>query len=168
MRIVTYEHKYVIPTSKMLVDYFKEMHPGEETGGQSLAKQMLNTLDANYKAIYLLLNDKNLPVGFIVCHLNDQYGMLKQQYLTVEYQYLKPESRNGMALAHQFDMLGRICEDYNCGTVSATYSSSKNIHNLEKLGANVRAVTTALSAEEVKEKHQKFKTRIERCSNKEK
>lgn len=164
MRIVKYDFKYVISVAKMLVDYFKELHPGEDTGGQALAEQMLNTCDYYDKAIYLLLNDNNRPVGFLICYLNDQYGMVPK-YLTVEYQYLKPEYRNGMALAHQFDMIGRICEDYNCGTVSATYTSSKNIHNLDKLGANVIALTTALSAEEVKEKHQKFKTRIDNVNN---
>lgn len=163
MRIVTYKHKYALSLADMLVAYFKELHPTEKTGTRDDAELMISTCLTNQQAIYLLLNDDNRPVGFIFCFLNDQYGMLKQQYLTVEYQYLKPGYRNGMALAHQFDMIGRICEDYKCGTVSATYTSSKNIHNLDKLGANVIAVTTALTAEEVKEKHQKFKTRIERC-----
>ena len=160
MRIVAYEDKYVLSLDRMLVDYFNEMHPDEVTSASAL--MMIQKCLSSNQSIYLLLNDDNLPVGFLICYLNDQYGMLKQQYLTVEYQYLKPGYRNGMALAHQFDMIGRICEDYNCGTVSATYTSSKNIHNLDKLGANVIALTTSLSAEEVKEKHQKFKTRIDR------
>ena len=162
MRIVVYEDKYVLSLAEMLSDYFKELHPNESTGTKWQARVMINDCLEYDKAIYLLLSDKNRPVGFMICYLNDQYGMI-DRYITVEYQYLKPGSRNGTAIAHQFDMIGRICEDYKCGTVNTTYTSSKNIHNLEKLGAHVIALTTFLSEEEVKEKHQKFKTRIDRC-----
>ena len=162
MRIVAYEDKYLLSLVDMLVDYFKELHPNDKTGGKIDAERMIYNCLNYDKAIYLLLSNKNRPVGFMICYLNDQYGMI-DSYLTVEYQYLKPGSRNGTAIAHQFDMIGRICEDYKCGTVNTTYTSSKNIHNLEKLGAHVIALTTFLSEEEVKEKHQKFKTRIERC-----
>jgi len=161
MRIVTYEDKYVLSLSRMLYDYFKEMHPTTFKGNLVVAENMITYSLRENKAIYLLLNDINLPVGFMICYLNDQYGMVNQ-YMTVEYQYLKPNYRNGTAIAHQFDMVGRICEDYGCGTVNTTYTSSKNIHNLSKLGVHTIAVVTFLSEEEVKEKHKKFKLRIDR------
>lgn len=161
MTLVFYEDRYIRPLASMLDKFFKEVFKHEYTGDLDKAEQMCIRLVYEGRTTYLLLNDYNEPIGFIIGHLTDQFGMTESK-LVVEYTYLEPEYRSGLAVAYIAYMLALICKDCNCGAYMNTHDESSSGHSVALSGAKQIATTYSMTNEEAIKIYNKYKRRIEK------
>ena len=90
MIIVEYEEKYKDRLEVLLKQFSKEVW---NTGTVNVE----HFIDCHW-AIYLLVTDEDIPVGFSTFNTTDYYGM-RETIVSNDYMYIEPEYRNGLAIA---------------------------------------------------------------------
>lgn len=158
MRVIEYNDGYNTKLIQMMYDYFKEIHGDKLKGNKVTIEALIRSFEVE-KTIYLLLNDKNLPIGFMVGFINDEYGMV-DPHIVCEYQYIKPIYRSGNAILHLTHALAEICVKLKLPIVNTTYNSSSSTYNAERLGATTYSTTSIITLEQATTIYNKYKSRI--------
>lgn len=161
MRVVRYNFNHRARLSLLLCGYFQEMHPDTYRGDYDKAGNMIDVALGEGRTIYVLEDDNNIAVGFMIVYLNNQFNMT-DNYVVCEYMYIDQDYRSSSATLHLFNMLGRISEDYKCDVLGVTMESSSNINNIKRLGGKPIATTYIVDKEDVAKHYKRYKSRIER------
>ena len=160
MRVIEYNDGYNSKLIQMMYDYFKEIHGDKLKGNKVTIEALIRSFEVE-KSIYLLLNDKNLPIGFMVGFINDEYRMV-DPHIVCEYQYIKPKNRNGLAIAHLTHALAEICVRLGYGIVNTTINTSSSTNNVMKLGAEIFSTTSIITNEQATTIYNKLTRRIKK------
>lgn len=135
-----------------------EVH-GSNNYDTSNSKNMIDMVTKDNKAIYLLLDSEDIPIGFIITYINNQYNMTTP-YIVVEYMYITPLHRSGKAVMYLYTMVGAIVEDNELDVICSTYHTSSNIGNLNLVGGVPIATTYHIDQDTVINKYNKYRKRL--------
>ena len=130
MKIVIYNDSYKYEVSKLLYDYMLEM----EHNCIGSTDEAIDMMVANGRHIYLLLDDKDIVIGFTIFYINNQYGLLPPTVVN-EYVYLEPTYRTSVATKYLLLQTFSYGEHFDCDLYGYTYNESSNIRNSKLLGA---------------------------------
>ena len=155
-----YDTAYYLDDLLQLVeDYFKELHGEDYVGNQDLIRDFIYNSILNNKSLYTLhKTEEDKVVGWMLIYLNDQGGLTKP-VAVMDYIYLRPDVRNGVAIAKMYRMMGDVCIDYNCDGLGTTFNTSSNINNNKIVGGTPLATVTQFKLEDIKPYHDKLKRR---------
>ena len=124
MKIVIYNDSYKYEVSKLLYDYMLEM----EHNCIGSTDEAIDMMIANGRHIYLLLDDKDIVIGFTIFYINNQYGLLPPTVVN-EYVYLEPTYRTSVATKYLLLQTLDYCDYFDYDLYGYTYKESSNIHN---------------------------------------
>lgn len=161
MKVVSYNSSYKVKLASLLIAYFREVEPNRFTGSYTRAVDMIANATAEGRTIYVLVDGNDVPIGFLIAYINDQFKMSKP-YVVCEYMYIDPTYRSTLAPMYMYYMLGKICDDYEYDGIGITYNNSSNINNNERLGGKPLATTYTFDLETIRKHYNKYKRRIER------
>ena len=160
MKVVGYDDRYRLTLSDMMYDYFKEIHGKKLLGNKVTVEGVIRKLEEE-KSIYLLLDNDNIPIGFMVAHLGDEYGMI-EEYVVCEVAYIKPDSRSSMATFYIAYALAEICNNLGMGIRTNLLLDSSSYSCLQKVGSEQIGSISYISPEDATKIYNKYKRRINR------
>jgi hypothetical protein len=124
MKIVVYNDSYKYQVSNLLYKYMLEM----EHNCIGSTDEAIDMMIANGRHIYLLLDDKDIVIGFTIFYINNQYGLLPPTIVN-EYVYLLPPYRTSVATKYLLLQMLEYCDYFNYDLYGYTYKESSNIKN---------------------------------------
>lgn len=129
MKLVTYNDSYKSQVSNLLYKYMLEM----EHNCIGSTYEAIDMMVSSGRHIYLLLDDKDMVIGFTIFYINNQYGLLPPTIVN-EYVYLLPTYRTSVATKYLLLQMLEYCDYFNYDLYGYTYKESSNINNSKLMG----------------------------------
>ena len=125
------QSELIIPLVEMLDDYYLEQTKYNYTADRKYIHSLLiSTLD---ETTYCVIFKNNIPIGFFRFSVDNQEGLV-EEFMYVEYLYIKPEYRNTTVIGFVYATVVEIQEMLNVSYIYAdiivTPSSSNNISKI--------------------------------------
>lgn len=146
--IELYEEKHKEQLANLYLNYFKEVHPEDTCGTFEDALAMLDVFDTLGRATFVVTKDNTDLIGFVTLFCNTQYNMTKP-IVYVDYMFVLPEYRNGLAVAMLYTKIGEVCKFNNMDCLGATFTTSANNHNNRLVNGKVIAGVTHFKLQDI-------------------
>lgn len=150
--------KYRKELQYLIIDYFKECHPDDYKGSSDKALSVVDYWNSNY-FLYLVLDDSDDVVGFLVMSCNDQLTMVKP-YLIVDYMYILPAYRGTSATQWLFVTIGKVANELGMDVIGTTLEGSSNNSNAVLTGGTTVATVRLMTRDSFKDKYIKYSKRL--------
>lgn len=129
--------------------YFDEVHKEDIVGNYNTVLDMVDAFEDMGRTTYLLFDEEhNMHIGFVTMFCNTQYGMTKP-VLYVDYMYILPDYRNGIAVAMLYAKIGEICIFNNMDCLGTTFTTSANSNNNRLVNGNIIAGVTHFKLQDI-------------------
>lgn len=150
--------KYRQQLSCLIVDYYKEAHKDIYKGSLDKARDVVSYWELNY-FVYLVLDDNEDAIGFLVMSCNDQLTMVKP-CLVVDYMYIVPNHRGSRATQWLFITIGKVANELGMDVIGSTLAGSSNNSNCELVGGETIATVRLMKRDSFKDKYIKYSRRL--------
>lgn len=147
--------KYSLQLQYLIIDYFKERHTNVKQDTLLSSIMIEQVLNLGY-LIYIVIDDKDNVLGFTILSINNQWGMLEDNYIVCDYMYISPKYRGSRVTRLLFITVGKLAMDYGYDVIGSTMIGSSNIHNTELVGGKVISQVVLLTRETFKNKYEKY------------
>ena len=154
-RVKLYSKDYFTEFTWLIQDYFKETLKEDYVGTQAVANNFITNCVEKDNYIYLVIDEDNVVVGFVIMYVFNMYGFSKE-YLVVDHMYILPEHRGTKATMWLFTTIGKVMDDLELGAMGVVYNDSANKSNSQLIGGKVIAQVTEYKLDKIKKHYKRY------------
>lgn len=158
-KVVVYSKEYFTELTWLVQDYFKETLKDSYVGNQAVATNFVSSYLDKDHYIYLVVDDNNVVVGFVIMYVFNMYGFSKE-YLVVDHMYILPDYRGTKATLWLFTTIGKVMNDLGLGAMGVVYADSSNKANSQLIGGKVIAQVTEYRLDKIQKHYKRYLKRL--------